>query len=387
MSATSFRIGPFTGRAHVRDGVKSGSWQLDVPQRFSPTRKRQRLSFKSKGEAEAEARRLNRELQLKGRLPDSALVHAGTRFVDLVEMWLEFQQARVATGKKRQNSLETNAYQLKPLLEHFGGALASLISADGVLGYQKWRRENKRSARTINSETATLRQILLWAQQRDLVRNVPIIEPIPHFVPSLELPTPAEVMRIIANMAKDETAVLIRTIAETGLRKGELFSLRWNDVDRSRNALVVRDHEGFTPKTASSRRSVLVTSDLIAAINQLPRKNELVFPGRSGARKTSVAKALATAVKKADVTREGAPMRLTLHMLRKAHATWHAEQGTPQVVLQDRLGHTRGSRVTQQVYIHASENAQKRAAALSLQAMAEQAASDRDLATSGNNGS
>jgi len=78
----------------------------------------------------------------------------------------------------------------------------------------------------------------------------------------------------------------------------------------------------------------------------------LVFRGRGGGRVWDFRKALATAVAAAGVTRAGQPLHITPHMFRKAHATWLAERGVNDALLQPRLGHAPGSRVTQESYVH-----------------------------------
>ncbi|MFN7022657.1 MAG: tyrosine-type recombinase/integrase [Phycisphaerales bacterium] len=60
-------------------------------------------------------------------------------------------------------------------------------------------------------------------------------------------------------------------------------------------------------------------------------------------------KALKTAVTGAGVERNGKPMHLTPHMLRKAYATWQAERGIEETTLQTLLGPARGSKVTRKV--------------------------------------
>lgn len=361
MSATrSITVGQFTLREHIRDGEKSGSWQLDVPPHLSPTGRRQRKSFSTRRLAEAEAKALTREIQLRGRFANAS-IPCGITFEEIAKEWLTNQRARRDTEKKRQASLTTNAYRLKPLLAYFGTLDGNLIHSDRVVDYQK-ERLSKRKPPTINSETATLQQVLHWAKNRRLIDNLPSVETIPYHKPRLDLPSVEEVAQILTCLPNKTTRLIVRVFAETGLRKGELFSLRWRDVDYKNMKLVVARSGEFTPKTTHSARDVFVSQDLITEIMALPRKSELVFPGRGGGKLWSVGKALRKAILGAGVVRDGEPMKLTLHMLRKAHATWQAESGTIQPVLQARLGHAPGSRVTQQVYIHATEAAQKRAA-------------------------
>ena len=63
--------------------------------------------------------------------------------------------------------------------------------------------------------------------------------------------------------------------------------------------------------------------------------------------------------------KNGELVHVTPHTLRKAHATWQAMKGVNESVLQDLLGHARGSSVTRQFYVHATEEA-KRAAVIVL---------------------
>ena len=61
------------------------------------------------------------------------------------------------------------------------------------------------------------------------------------------------------------------------------------------------------------------------------------------------------------MTRNGKQIRITPHILRKAHATWLAMDGVPHQVLQAHLGHARGSRITDQYYVFATDEAQRSA--------------------------
>ena len=72
-----------------------------------------------------------------------------------------------------------------------------------------------------------------------------------------------------------------------------------------------------------------------------------------------------TAVREAKIVRNGKPVHLPIRSLRKAHATWQAERGTHETVLQGLLGHAKGSDVTKRFYVQVSEEA-KRQAMLSL---------------------
>ncbi len=78
----------------------------------------------------------------------------------------------------------------------------------------------------------------------------------------------------------------------TGLRRGELFALRWKDLDESRQTLTVREavYDGTfsTPKTAAGVRRVPLSALALDLIGQWKRhalstdSDALVFATRAG---------------------------------------------------------------------------------------------------------
>lgn len=102
-------------------------------------------------------------------------------------------------------------------------------------------------------------------------------------------------------------------------------------------------------------------------IQRLAKLGPYVFAGQDPNRPlNNIKRAFATAVKAAKIERDGKPLRITPHTLRKAYATWLAiDRGVPQRLLQALLGHTPGSRVTDQYYVIAQEDA-KRSVAIGL---------------------
>jgi integrase len=71
--------------------------------------------------------------------------------------------------------------------------------------------------------------------------------------------TPAEIGALL-EVADSETALIVRTLASTGLRFGELAGLRWSAVDLEHSVLEVREqftHGAWSPlKTANAPRSI-----------------------------------------------------------------------------------------------------------------------------------
>lgn len=175
----------------------------------------------------------------------------------------------------------------------------------------------------------------------------------------------------------------------TGLRRGELFHLRWCDIDFDHRRLTVRNSEHFTTKTKKNRTIELTEGALVelkawqawfrreiarsmerAADSSLPcqlrqkaegrlemlrrcepRDHRLVFPSFKSAGTDgeavpmdNVRKALANAVKEAGIKRT-----VGLHTLRHTFAVTLARHGVPLTKISKALGHT--TLRTTQIYL------------------------------------
>ncbi|TBA44384.1 site-specific integrase [Rhizobium ruizarguesonis] len=364
--------GPFSVRPRKRDGVITGVWVVDVPPHISTSGKRERKAYENKTAALSAADAMLRELQMTGVIRgEGGHKLSGVTFAQFAERWLIKQADRVALEQKRASSLETNAYHLKALGKMFADSdIARIVSSD-IENYQKKRKlEDRCKPPTINSEVATLIQVLSWAQELGVISRVPKYESIPVPPSRPDIPTPEEVEKIVGHL-ETRTGLLATFLAETGCRKNEAFSLEWSDVDFDAAIIIVQRKAGFTPKSEHSERSIPVSSTLIDRLKEAKADDErvanerdvhapsYVFPGRFGGKRTDIRKALATAVKKAGVKRGDRPIRLTPHIFRKAMATWLHAWNVSDRMLQARLGHAPGSRVTNRTYVHVSTEEQR----------------------------
>ncbi len=166
----------------------------------------------------------------------------------------------------------------------------------------------------------------------------------------------------------------------TGMRRGEMAGLRWQDVNLERSLITIRQTlvcvtpgrvEFKAPKTRSGRRAVPIPSILVEELRE-----ELL---RLGALRDALGPAynpenvvicredgrpvhpttLYTAFQKL-VVRLGLP-RIALHDLRHSHATHLLELGVHPKVVSERLGHSDPA-LTLRVYSHVMANIQEEAA-------------------------
>lgn len=357
------KIGPLVIRQRSRASKTNRKrWQLDIPILYTPSGKRMRLSFETKREATEEAKRLLREIQTKGKVGTEGLPASGVKLRDVWPRWYEDELSRVRRGLKKAGTLDIELHRLKAITSYLGDDDVTKIDKRRLAAYQEHRLAQGRKPRTINSEMGLLAMILGWAKEQGLCCEVPHVQRLPVHRVYLDLPTPSELSRIM-DALPPRLRPLFRMLAETGCRKGEVFNLEWTDINIVQGYIDIRPKEGgWTPKTAHSERRIWISEGLLDMLRGLDTKSHYVFPGRAKGRPMSnFTKALAAAVKKARVRRDGKPMKLTPHMLRKSYATWQAMSMVPESVLQDLLGHAPGSRITKQHYVFAQEEAKKAA--------------------------
>ena len=133
----------------------------------------------------------------------------------------------------------------------------------------------------------------------------------------------------------------------TGLRLGELRSLRWVDIDFERNILSTRNSEIFTTKNRRNRTIPLnegLRTILLERRDRSPSTFVFEYCGRQ-MKQDHITEAFKRCVLKA-----GLNPRLHFHSLRHTFATWLVQAGVSLYEVQKLLGHSSIS--TTQIYAH-----------------------------------
>lgn len=166
----------------------------------------------------------------------------------------------------------------------------------------------------------------------------------------------------------------------TGLRRGELLALKWDDIDLDKGMLSVRRSLGRSvtegiviaePKTRQGRRSLHLSAQLVGAL-RVHRKNQLERRLQAGADwkdtgyvfTTGIGTSLDPRVIGIDFKRvlEKAELpSVRFHDLRHSAATIALSQGVHPKVVSEMLGHSRIS-LTLDVYSHSLPTLQAEAA-------------------------
>lgn len=177
--------------------------------------------------------------------------------------------------------------------------------------------------------------------------------------------TPEQVRALLRALEEPyRTMVLLAVLS--GLRRGEIFGLRWKYVDFEDGSLTVAEssYEGRSsaPKTRAARRKVFVDVPVLDALKRLRPANVcpegLVFCTNRGTALSANNvrnRVLAPACKKAGIP------HVAWHNFRYTYSTWANPSGESIKALQTQLGHT-DSRLTLSVYTQPMPEAQKQLA-------------------------
>ncbi len=127
----------------------------------------------------------------------------------------------------------------------------------------------------------------------------------------------AALMEAINQDHDTQAANLVRLVLCTGMRRGELFKLKWDDIDFDRGYIAIRAPKGgrdqIIPLNQAARE----------VLENHPRFEEYVFPGRGGGKRVDINKAVNRIKARAGLPKDFRP----LHGLRHVYASMLASSG------------------------------------------------------------
>ena len=345
-------------------------------------RQRRKRGFATQTEAAAALDEARRAIEAGGFLFD--VEHMS--FIEYLEVWLEgLPQTDMKPRTISDYRNETRRY-IKP---HLGDVkLTKLTPLHLERLYRTLMAEGGQNARPLSPKTVlrvhrVIRKAIGDAERKGILqRNVARLADKPSIAQlDTERPawTPTELRMFLAAAEGDELFALYRLAALTGMRRGELCGLRWEDVDLTEQTVRVRKALAMingtpsvaTPKSRRSRRVIDIDERTTQILHEhRERQVEAAEFVGAGWRETgyvfttvigthqhpdNVSKRFVALVRRIDVT------YLTLHGLRHTHATHLLAMGKNPRMVSERLGHADVA-FTLQVYGHVLPGHQREAA-------------------------
>lgn len=360
-------------RGHGEGSIKQradGTWEARVSLEGG---KRRSFYGKTRKEAQDKLRAALRDI-------DAGLdLTAGRQTVaQFLDRWLVDTVKPTVRPKTYDSYAQLVRLYLKPDLGHYQ---LSKLAPQNVQAMLTARSAAGLSPRTVQYMRAVLRRALGQALKWGLVsRNVATLVDPPRSTKQPVKPLSSEQARLfIAHTVSDRLGPLFHVAITTGLRQGELFGLRWEDVDLEAGALRVRHAlqrvDGaltlVEPKTALSRRTVTLPASAVAALRaqkdrqtferaaagELWREGGYVFTSTVGTplNPSNVAKRLHVLL-----TESGLPHQ-RFHDLRHCAASLLLAGGVAPRTIMGILGHSQIS-LTMNTYAHLSPTLERDAA-------------------------
>ena len=242
-----------------------------------------------------------------------------------------------------------------------------------------YQRKKKRGKGTVSQSTRHkryrhLKTFLRWAVKSGNLDANPL-EDVPKPDKDKSLPsylTPDELDRLLKYIEWHEAnkedatgrspdldwvrdAILIAV--STGLRRGELLNLRWQDVDLNKGVIHVKNRADFRTKSGAER----VVPVRGRALDVLQRRADdrdafdgfvIVMADGTRPRPNRLTRTFKRMVKGAKLKDRD---NLNFHSLRHSCGAWLASQGVSERVIQEILGHA--SSATTQIYSHVASHA------------------------------
>ena len=363
------------GSIHLRkDGRWEGRYVVGYDDKGLPVTKN--VLAKTKSECATKLAQLRETLRVPA--PDQS--KPGLLLADWLDLWYQ--------GYKKQNlrpntqmSYERRIYQhITPALGQV--QLDKLTTAD----IQEFYASLKKSGRLIRTELygdglsdqtvrgvhTTLHAALDKAVEENLIFRNPADACRPPSAKAREMKVlePEEIQRLLIQARKDGCYELLLLELSTGLRRGEICALQWDDLNFKTGALRVErqvhriDGELVVsqPKTKASNRSVILPAPVVKVLAQYRQSldSRWMFPSPINADSprdpTAVRKRLKTILERAECK------HLRFHDLRHTFATASLEHGMDIKTLSTIIGHVSSS-TTLNIYAHVTDEMQRTAAA------------------------
>lgn len=354
---------------------KDGRWTATITLE-AKAGKRQRRSFYGKTRAEV-AKKL-RDAQ-KHRDEGAPVVSGRLTFARLADQWLETirPSIRESTWNRYEGLLRLHAVPelgKLPVVKIGPAELSELYARKVASGLSPM------SVRHLHAVLHSLfRDAARWGKT---YRNVAaLVSPPKASRIEMKALSKEQANTLLEAAESDRLQAMYYLAITTGMRQGELLALRWRDVDADSGSLHIRSSlqrlpHGLAfaePKSAKSRRQVMLTEGALAALrrHRIRQNEERLWMGAAWEDHDLVfANEIGKPLDAGNVLRRsfwpllkaaGLP-RIRFHDLRHTAATLLLSQGIHVKIVSEMLGHSQIS-ITLDLYSHVTPTMQREAAA------------------------
>lgn len=247
-----------------------------------------------------------------------------TELADQYDAWAIRQRA-YHTSKK---------YFIAHLREHFGACFVKNLTVQMIEEYQSKMLEEGKAKATVNRHVACLKHMLTKAVEWEMVQEgvlqkIRKVKMIPEQNQRLRFLSEEECQQVVIACSPHLKPIVI-TALNTGMRKEEILSLRWDKHIDLRHGFILLD------KTKNDERREIPINDAVSAtLQSLVRRidSPYVFTDSAGQRFWDVKKGFQSACQRAGIK------DFTFHDLRHTFASHLIMAGVDLPTVRELLGH------------------------------------------------
>jgi integrase len=261
----------------------------------------------------------------EGKLPEVRQIAKSYTFRELAEEYLVWA--------KRQKSFVSKKSRVKQLVEVFGNYPLNSFSTHMIDKFQTERLARYKPA-SVNRLIEVLKHMFRKAEEWEMVgkealEKVRRVKLIPENNRRLRFLSQEECQALIEKCDSHLRPIVI-TALNTGMRKGEILNLKWDQVDLKHGFILLEETKN------GERREIPINKTLRQTLEGLPRhiRSPYVFwHGEEGKPYQEVKKSFSSALKKAGIK------DFTFHDLRHCFASHLVMAGCDLKTVQELLGH------------------------------------------------
>lgn len=344
---------------------RRGRWVIDFYDQYG----KRRWKTLKEGATKTDARKVLRSIEDKVEKGIYVSPKTLPNFSEVSRKWLRAKRPNIRHSAYEQYKGHLEKH-LKPF---FGNAKINRINYDAVEDFIAHSYNKKVSIPTLRKILVSLGAIMTYACWKRIdynpVRDVekPKGQSEHKDDEQLSILNRQQIKSLLGKTPELKFKTLFMTAVLTGMRQGELFGLKWFDLDWFNNQVHVKrtfNHGRFyEPKTKACKRRIDLAPQLVTQLKKWklacpPSDLDLVFPNEAGKPLAPIAmvrRKFEPALKKANIS------RIRFHDLRHTYASLLIDQGELPKYIQAQMGHS-SITVTMDTYGHLMDNVNKDAA-------------------------
>ncbi len=258
----------------------------------------------------------------KAKLPFNQFKHLFNKQLNKVTSW-DIESWRSKRHKDGLNVTTSNRY-IGTLKAMFNRAVEwEVIEHNPIAKIKKQKSDNRAIVRYLSTDEEARLRASLRSRDRRLAESNPFYAG-GRFVS----------LKAILGGYADHIHPMILLLMNTGMRRGEMFNLRWQDVDFINKRITVIGNTSKTGQTRYIPLNVEAFNVLQMWSKQTQRENGFVFIGKNGSRFTNIDKAWKVLLREAKIN------DFRLHDLRHHFASRLVSAGVDLNSVRELLGHS-----------------------------------------------